>query len=101
MPLSSTEVETTGWPEAIEACFERGWTDGLPVVPATAVRVQQFLAAAGRKPDEVLLTARRRAFRHLAGGTVADLLLRGAGPQPGRPTRRVVAAPALRLPCRS
>jgi hypothetical protein len=54
MPLSSTEVETTGWPEAIEACFERGWTDGLPVVPATAVRVQQFLAAAGRKPDEVL-----------------------------------------------
>jgi hypothetical protein len=62
MPLSSTEVETPGWPEAIEACFERGWTDGLPVVPATAARVQEFLAAAGREPDEVLFreATRRR-----------------------------------------
>jgi hypothetical protein len=62
MPLSSTEVETAGWPEAIEACFELGWTDGLPVVPATAARVQEFLAAAGRKPDEVLFreATRRR-----------------------------------------
>jgi hypothetical protein len=62
MPLSSTEVETAGWPEAIETCFERGWTDGLPVVPATAARVLEFLAAAGRKPDEVLFreATRRR-----------------------------------------
>jgi hypothetical protein len=62
MPLTSTEVETGGWPEAIEACFERGWTDGLPVIPATAERVQQFLTAAGREPDEVVVreATRRR-----------------------------------------
>jgi len=62
MPLTSIEVETAGWPEAIESCFERGWTDGLPVVPATAERVQQFLAAAGREPDEVVVreATRRR-----------------------------------------
>ena len=62
MLLTSTEVETAGWPEAIEACFERGWTDGLPVVPATAARVEEFLAAARRAPDEVLVreTTRRR-----------------------------------------
>jgi hypothetical protein len=62
MSLTSTEVETAGWPEAIEACFERGWTDGLPVIPATAERVQQFLAASGREPDEVVVreVTRRR-----------------------------------------
>ena len=62
MPLTSTEVETAGWAEAIETCFERGWTDGLPVVPATAARVAEFLAAAGREPDEVLFreATRRR-----------------------------------------
>ncbi|HEY7141391.1 MAG TPA: hypothetical protein VIE44_14905 [Methylomirabilota bacterium] len=62
MPLMSTEVETAGWAEAIETCFERGWTDGLPVVPATAARVAQFLAASGRGPDEVLFreATRRR-----------------------------------------
>ena len=54
MPLTSTEIETEGWPEAVEVCFERGWTDGLPVVPATAARVEEFLVAARREPDEVL-----------------------------------------------
>jgi hypothetical protein len=62
MPLTSIEVETAGWPEAIETCFERGWTDGLPVIPATATRVQEFVAAARRGPDEVLVreATRRR-----------------------------------------
>jgi hypothetical protein len=54
MPLTSTEIETEGWSEALEVYFERGWTDGLPVVPATPVRVEEFLAAARREPGEVL-----------------------------------------------
>lgn len=39
---------------AIEYCFEQGWADGLPVVPATRDRVQQFLDTTHRAPDEVL-----------------------------------------------
>lgn len=35
---------------------ERGWTDGLPVTVPTAERVEACLAAAGRGPDEVLLS---------------------------------------------
>lgn len=38
--------------EAIEKCFEQGWSDGLPVVPPTAERVQQMLA--GGDPETVL-----------------------------------------------
>ena len=58
------EHESPGWAEAVEACFERGWTDGLPVVPATEEAVRGFLAAAGRKPEDVALveTTRRRTI---------------------------------------
>src|SRR5262249_33656223 len=52
------------WAEAVEEYFDRGWTDGLPVVPATAEMVTAFLAAASVAPDEVVLRepVRRRAI---------------------------------------
>jgi hypothetical protein len=64
MRLSSTEHAVTGWAEAIEAYYERGWTDGLPVVPATEDTVREFLDAAGLTPDAVVLTepVRRRVI---------------------------------------
>ena len=40
--------------DPIEACFNRGWTDGLPVVPPTAERVLRMLAGTTRRADEVL-----------------------------------------------
>jgi len=40
---------------AIEACYENGWTDGLPVVPPTEKLVDAVLAAGPWKPGEVLL----------------------------------------------
>jgi hypothetical protein len=42
--------------EAIEYCYERGWTDGLPVVPPLQEFVDEFLAQTDREPDEVLMT---------------------------------------------
>ena len=38
--------------DEIEACFERGVTDGLPVVPPSRARVDAMLAATRRAPDE-------------------------------------------------
>ena len=40
---------------AIEACFDRGWTDGLPVVPPTEALVDAMLAAGPWPAGEVLL----------------------------------------------
>jgi hypothetical protein len=34
---------------------ERGWTDGLPVMPVTESYVEEFLAATARAPDDVVL----------------------------------------------
>ena len=39
---------------AIELCYTNGWTDGLPVVPPTADRVEAMLNAAGLAPDHQL-----------------------------------------------
>lgn len=39
----------------MEDYFERGWTDGLPVMPVTDSSLAEFLAQTNRGPDEVLL----------------------------------------------
>ncbi|HET6503750.1 MAG TPA: hypothetical protein VFG87_23620 [Amycolatopsis sp.] len=42
---------------AIEHAYEQGWTDGLPIVPATAGLVERFLATTPRARDEVIASA--------------------------------------------
>src|SRR5262249_46165573 len=37
--------------DLIEWYFEQGWTDGLPVVPATAEKVAAMVAALGGEPE--------------------------------------------------
>lgn len=50
-PARATRVRVDA-DDALEACFREGWTDGLPVVPPTAERVERMLA--GRDPGTVL-----------------------------------------------
>ena len=38
----------------MELMYETGWTDGLPVVPPTKERVQEFLDYQQRSPDELI-----------------------------------------------
>jgi thiol-disulfide isomerase/thioredoxin len=38
----------------VEACYERGWSDGLPVTPPTPVRVMRMLAGTTRDPQEII-----------------------------------------------
>jgi hypothetical protein len=40
--------------EAMESYYDRGWTDGLPVVPVTESSLAAFLAATERDPEDVL-----------------------------------------------
>jgi hypothetical protein len=39
---------------AIEHCYERGWTDGLPVVPVSEPLLERFLAQTARDRREVI-----------------------------------------------
>jgi hypothetical protein len=65
--------------DAIEECYRRGWTDGLPVMPPTADRVEAMLTAGGLPPEHVLgdVPARRRkltAERAAANAVMAGCL---------------------------
>jgi hypothetical protein len=52
--LKSREVALDDEADAIEACYDRGWSDGLPVVPPTRERVLDMLAGTRRSPAEVI-----------------------------------------------
>lgn len=54
--FASRPIEIAGSEDLMEACFERGWTDGLPVVPPTRERVLRMLAGTTRSPEEVVGT---------------------------------------------
>ena len=62
MTLTSRHIELSDPAEAIEYFYQQGWTDGLPVVPPTPHKVQEFLAYAGKLPDDILgmIPARNR-----------------------------------------
>ncbi len=52
--LQSREVVVGDAEDDIEACYDRGWSDGLPVVPPTPARVLRMLAGTTRRADEIL-----------------------------------------------
>ena len=52
--LRSRKVELGEHDDPIEACFDRGWSDGLPVTPPTDERVLRMLSGTSRRPDEVV-----------------------------------------------
>ncbi|HKY75709.1 MAG TPA: thioredoxin family protein [Acidimicrobiia bacterium] len=52
--LRSRRLELARLEDEAEAFFERGWTDGLPVVPPTPARVLRMLEGTTRAADEVV-----------------------------------------------
>ena len=54
--LSAREIPLGSEEDEIEACFDRGWSDGLPVVPPTRERVLRMLSGTRRTPAEVVGT---------------------------------------------
>ena len=52
--LASRTVELADLEDEVEAAYDRGWTDGLPVVPPTEERVLRMLRGTRRAPDEVV-----------------------------------------------
>ena len=55
MESPQTHILTRSGPiDAIEDCYARGWTDGLPVVPPTPDRVAALLDFAPNKPQPIL-----------------------------------------------
>ena len=62
--LSSRNFQFTDTIDAIEFYYEKGWTDGLPVIPPTPERVAEFLDYVHIAPGEVIgsVPARQRVI---------------------------------------
>ncbi len=53
-PLQSRRLDLASQQDEHELMYERGWSDGLPLVPPTEDRVLKMLAATTRSPAEII-----------------------------------------------
>src|SRR5260370_14896636 len=97
--ISSQRSAVEDCQEALDLCYRRGWTDGLPVVPPTEPSVRAMLEAVGLEPDaqiafitnrQVAITAEKGAINAVMAGclpqhmpVVVAALEGSAGPRRG------------------
>ncbi len=67
--------------QAIELCFEKGWTDGLPVVPPTAAQVRAMLDAAGLEPEQQVAFITNRQVAVTAEKVAINAVMAGCKPE--------------------
>jgi hypothetical protein len=67
--------------DAIELCFARGWTDGLPVIPPTPDRVEAMLAAARLEPAHEVAHIAHRAVSVTAEKVAINAVMAGCRPE--------------------
>lgn len=62
--MASRIISISDEEDAIEACYERGWSDGMPLVPPTKLRVYRMLQGTGRGSDFDGLSRRAEIIAH-------------------------------------
>jgi hypothetical protein len=67
--------------EQIEFCYARGWTDGLPVVPASRVLVRDMLAAGALEPDAIVAEMPSRRVAVTAEKVAINAVMAGCKPE--------------------
>ncbi len=81
MELQSRHYEAPDLAAAMELCFAKGWTDGLPVVPPTEDRIRDMLAAAGLEPGLELAFIENRQVSVTAEKVAINAVLAGCKPE--------------------
>jgi hypothetical protein len=74
-------VELESIDDFMEIFYERGWTDGLPVVPPTERSVRRFLDANGLKHDAVVADFPERNRRVTAEQVAINCVMAGCKPE--------------------
>jgi hypothetical protein len=81
MPLVSSRIEVHDALECIEHFYRENMTDGLPVVPPTEQRVQQFLDVAGLAPEVKIAEITERASVITAEKLAINAVMAGCLPE--------------------
>jgi hypothetical protein len=67
--------------DQIEICYAKGWTDGLPVVPASPLAMGAMLEAAGLAADEIVAEMPSRNVRIPADKVAINAVMAGCLPE--------------------
>ena len=81
MQLNSTPMEFDTWHDVVREYIDRGWTDGLPIIPPTPDMVAASLEAAGRNPSEVLGTEPTKGRVITAEKAAVNAVMAGCKPE--------------------
>jgi len=79
--LSSARYAVDDLAQAMDLCFEKGWTDGLPVVPPTEARVRAMLEAAELAPDKEVAFITNRHVAVTAEKIAVNAVMAGCKPE--------------------
>jgi len=79
--LKSKRYQVEDVLEAIELYFEKGWSDGLPVVPPTEPRIRAMLEAAGLEPDHQVTFITNRQAAVTAEKVAINAVMAGCKPE--------------------
>lgn len=67
--------------KAYEHAYEQGWTDGLPIIPATPDSVKEFVAASGRAADDIIATLPPRKGQATVEVIAVNAVMAGCRPE--------------------
>lgn len=79
--LKSQRYQVRDAAEAIELCFDKGWSDGLPVIPPTEERVVAMLEAARLRPDHEVAFVAHRSVSITAEKVAVNAVMAGCKPE--------------------
>jgi hypothetical protein len=79
--LRSRSYEVSDTVEAIEFYFEKGWTDGLPIVPPTEASIRAMLDAAGLEPGQEIVFIENRQVSVTAEKVAINAVMAGCKPE--------------------
>jgi hypothetical protein len=79
--LSSPRHRVADLAEAIELCYAKGWTDGLPVVPPTPDRVEAMLEAVRLSPGHQVTYIAHRDVSVTAEKVAINAVMAGCRPE--------------------
>ena len=79
--LQSRAYEVSDTSEAIEFYFDKGWTDGLPVVPPTEASIRAMLDAAKLEPGQEITFIENRQVSVTAEKVAINAVMAGCKPE--------------------
>ena len=79
--LNSSRLEFDSFNEVVEEFMDRGWTDGLPIVPPTPDLVSACLESAGRNPSDILATEPTKGRVITAEKVAVNAVMAGCKPE--------------------